>query len=138
MGLHRRISWQEAEALLDASERDSVSWEPPQEQTALEWLIKYGNALPPKRQASLMNWFSFELHGHSIRDFDYMGGANPRECFLLELEDDNRGDDHKGLAMRSREVLRRDLKVLRALPNTRWKAERVKATLAELERRRTQ
>lgn len=91
------------------------------------------------RAAAAMIWMDAHMKqsGAAGEDkYGWWGGANAREAALLDVNPQNNPGDHSKLAQRSREQLREDLKTLRGLPDTKWKAGRIEATLAELETRR--
>jgi len=157
LALAHKISWSDAQALIETHEAERApdrldmllaGWSPPPELTPAEidaaliasfkeWARQFWGT---PREAALMIWYAASCKSGG-RDpgqdpKGWWGGANAREAFCLDIDPERNPGDHTGLRMRSQIQLTEDLKTLRSLPDTRWKAERVKATAAELATRR--
>jgi hypothetical protein len=156
LGLAHKLSWQDAEAILDAYEAarqpDALDmllagWSPPPAHTKaeidaalVESFKEWGRQFwGTPREAALMVWYAASCKSGG-RDpgqdpKDWWGGANAREAFLLDLDSERNPGDHSKLFLRSEEQLLADVAILDSQPDTRWKRERLQAIIAERKRR---
>lgn len=130
LGLEHRISWADAERILDAGADDTHS------DTGID-AAPAPIAATGWRDVAFAIVIAEGLAQHRLPEKypRFWGGANADEAFSMDLSVENPGDN-SGIRTRTVGQLRADLQWLRMLPNTRWKAERVKVSVAELETRR--
>jgi len=137
LGVEHRITWQDAERLLDAYERMTQArpWQPPPPTPArTPWSNPLGDT--PRDLAA---WLAMceAVAGRKLPEWYplHWAGAVPMEAWHFDLDPVHNHGDHSGIPALQRPELSRQLELAGTLPPTHWVHERGRLLLDEVAHR---